>query len=103
MRQRLAPLLYADHDKATAQTTRASAVAPPEPSPAAQRKRARHKTDEGAPLTSLRDLLRHLATMTLNNVTSPINPDYSFTVTATPTDLQRRAFELLGIKPICVQ
>ena len=101
MRQRLAPLLYADHDKAQAE--RPSIVAPPEPSPAAKRKRAQHKTDEGTPLTSLRDLLRHLATMTLNAVTSPINPDYSFTVTATPTDLQRRAFELLGIKPICVQ
>ena len=101
MRQRLAPLLYADHDKAQAQ--RISIVAPAEPSPAAKRKRAHHKTDEGTPLTSLRDLLRHLATMTLNAVTSPINKDYSFTVTATPTDLQRRAFELLGVKPICVQ
>ncbi len=47
--------------------------------------------------------LRHLATMTLNSGTTPINPDYSFTVTATPTALQERAFELLGIKPICVQ
>jgi hypothetical protein len=103
MRQRLAPILYADHDKAAAQAQRPSIVAPPEPSPAAKRKRARHETDQGTPLTSLRDLLRHLATMTLNSVTSPINPDYSFTVTATPTDLQRRAFELLGVKPICVQ
>jgi hypothetical protein len=34
---------------------------------------------------------------------APINPDYSFTVTATPTKLQAKAFERLGVKPICVQ
>ena len=48
--------------------------------------------------------LRHLAAPTLNNsVTTPINPNYTFTVTSTPTELQRQAFELLGVKPICVQ
>ncbi len=103
MRQRLAPILYTDHDRAAAEAERLSAVQPLEPSPAAKRKRTRHRTDEGTPITSLRDLLRHLATQTLNSVTTPINKDYSFTVTATPTDLQRRAFELLGVKPICVQ
>ncbi len=103
MRQRLAPILYGEHDKAAAQAERPSIVAPIEPSPAAKRKRARRRTDQGTPVTSLRDLLRHLATLTLNSVTTPINPDYSFTVTATPTDLQKRAFELLGVKPICVQ
>lgn len=103
MRERLKPIFYDDHDKAAAETERLSVVAPLEPSPAAKRKRARHRTDEGAPLTSFRDLLRHLASLTLNSVVAPINPDYSFTVTATPTDLQTRAFELLGVKPICVQ
>jgi transposase len=103
MRERLKPILYADHDKAAAEAERSSIVAPLEPSPAAKRKASRHRTDEGTPLTSLRDLLRHLATLTLNSVITPVNPNYSFTVTATPTDLQRSAFELLGVKPICVQ
>jgi transposase len=103
MRERLKPILYADHDKAAAEAERSSIVAPLEPSPAAKRKASRHRTDEGTPLTSLRDLLRHLATLTLNTVITPLNPNYSFTVTATPTDLQRSAFELLGVKPICVQ
>jgi hypothetical protein len=75
MRERLRPILYDDHDRA----------------------------DEGTALTSFRDLLRHLATQTFNSVTTPINPNYSFTVTATPTDLQRKAFELLGVKPLRVQ
>ncbi len=66
-------------------------------------KRAGHRTDQGGPLTSFRDMLRHLATLNLNTATTPINPKYSFTVTTTPTDLQRRAFELLRVKPICVQ
>ncbi len=103
LRQRLAPILYGDHDRAAAEAERPSIVQPLEPSPAAKRKRGRHRTDHGTPLTSLRDLLRHLATLTLNSVTTPINPNYSFTVTATPTHLQKRAFELLGVKPICVQ
>jgi hypothetical protein len=103
MRERLKPILYADHDKAAAEAERSSIVAPLEPSPAAKRKASRHRTDDGTPLTSLRDLLRHLATLTLNSVITPLNPNYSFTVTATPTDLQRSAFELLGVKPICVQ
>jgi len=103
MCERLKPILYADHDKAAAEAERSSIVAPPEPSPAAKRKRSSHRTDNGTPITSLRDLLRHLATLTLNSVTTPVNPTYSFTVTATPTDLQRSAFELLGVKPICVQ
>lgn len=103
MRERLKPILYDDHDKATAEANRPSVVAPLEPSPAAKRKRTRHRTDQGTALTSFRDLLRHLASLTLNSVVAPINPDYSFTVTATPTDLQRRAFEFLGVKPLCVQ
>ncbi len=103
MRERLRPILYDDHDRAAAEAKRPSIVASREPSPAAKRKRARHRTDEGTALTSFRDLLRHLTTQTLNSVTTPINPNYSFTVTATPTDLQRTAFELLGIKPLRVQ
>jgi hypothetical protein len=101
MRERLKPILYDDHDKAAA--NRPSIVAPSEPSPAAKRKRARHRTDQGTPLTSFRDLLRHLATLTLNTVTTPINPNDSFTVTATPTNLQTTAFELLDVKSVRVQ
>ena len=103
MRERLAPILYAEHDKARAETQRPSIVAPLEASPATKRKRTRHRTDEGTALTSFRDLLRHLASLTLNTVTTSLNPNDSFTVTATPTNLQRRAFELLGVKPIRVQ
>ena len=103
MRGRLAPILYADHDRAAAEAARPSIVKAMEPSPAAKRKKARHKTDEDGPVTSWRDLLRHLASLTLNSVVTPINPSYSFTVIATATELQDRAFKLLGVKPIRVQ
>jgi hypothetical protein len=103
IRQRLAPILYAEHDKASAETQRSSIVAPLEDSPATKRKRTRHRTDQGTALTSFRDLLRHLASLTLNTVTTPINPNDRLTLTATPTDLQTKAFELLGVKPISVQ
>ncbi len=65
MRQHLAPILYADHGKAAAEMGRPPIVQALEPSPAARRKRTRHRTDEATPLTSWRDLLRHLATLTL--------------------------------------
>ncbi len=63
--------------KSPAEAKRPSIAAPRDPSPAAKRKRARHRTGQGTALTSFRDLLRHLATQTLNSVT----------VTAAPTDL----------------
>ena len=103
MRQRLAPILLGEHDHAGAEAARASPVAARPPSRAAKRKNARRRTADGIPLTSWRDLLRHLATLSLNTVAMPINPNYAFTVTATPTELQQKAFDLLGVKPIRVQ
>ena len=41
--------------------------------------------------------------LTLNTVAVPINPNYAFTVTATPTELHQKAFDLLGVNPIGVQ
>lgn len=70
---------------------------------ATRRKRARRRSDDGTPLISFRDLLRHLATMTLNRVAAPINERYTLTLVSKPTGVQRKAFDLLGIKPLRVQ
>ena len=59
-------------------------------------KRERRKTDEGTALTSFRDLLRHLATQTLNSVTTPVYPNYCFTVTAKLTYLETTAITGAG-------
>ena len=103
MRERLKPILFDDHDREAADAERLSAVAPAGLSPAARRKRARRRSDHGLPLVSFRDLMRHLATMTLNSVAAPINKRYTFSMVSTPTTLQRKAFELLAIKPLGVQ
>lgn len=90
----LAPLLFADADPAGAKEHRSSTVAPAKRSPAAARKVARRTTDEGLPLHSFRTMLRDLATLTRNHVRLG---EARFHQLSTPTRLQARAFELLGV------
>ena len=72
MRRSLAPMLFDEPDPAGREAQRTSPVAKAEPSPAAQRKAARKRTDpaEGEPLPvhSFRTLLGDLATLTRNVV-----------------------------------
>ena len=97
MRERLAPILFEDHDRAAAEAARKSVVAKAERSPAAMRKIASRRTDDGVPLHSFRSLLSDLATLCLNKVSLPSNPKYSFNLPTEPTTVQTRAFELLGV------
>ena len=95
MRQALAPILFDDHDRAAAE--RRSIVAPAERSPAAKRKLATRRTDDGLPVHSFRSLLGDLATLCLNTLSLPSNPGYRFDMPTTPTPLQARAFQPLGV------
>jgi hypothetical protein len=97
MRQRLAPILFDDHDRAAAAAERKSIVAPAQRSAAAKRKAASHRTDDGWPVHSFRSLLDDLATLCLNKVSLPSNPKYRFDLPTKPTPLQAHAFELLGV------
>jgi transposase len=97
MRSRLAPLLFDDHDRAAAAAIRKSIVAPAQRSPAATRKATSRRTDDGLPVHSFRSLLNDLATLCLNKVSLPRNHKYRFDMPTTPTPLQARAFELLGV------
>ncbi|HSC00498.1 MAG TPA: IS1634 family transposase [Gemmatimonadales bacterium] len=97
MRQALAPILFAEHDPAAGAAQRASPVAKAQPSPAARRKAKTKRTDDGLPVHSFRSLLADLATLTLNTVR--FGRAATFSVLATPTEIQRRAFELLGLSP----
>ena len=65
-------------------------------SAAAKRKRGTRRSDDGLPITSFGDLMRHLATMTLNIVSSPQAPSAAITLSARPTPLQDKALTLLG-------
>ena len=99
MRECLKPMLFDDDDPAAAIRERASIVAPAQPSPAALRKRASKLTANGGPVHSFHTLLRDLATCTLNEMTTPLNQAYSFTLVATPTPIQAQAFTLLDVDP----
>jgi Transposase DDE domain len=103
LRDAWAPILFADHDRAAAQEQRASPVAAAEISDAAKRKRGTRRSDDGLPVSSFRDLLDHLATMTLNLVASSHAPNATITLTAKPTPLQDKALDLLGVAPARVQ
>lgn len=97
MRQALAPMLFDDHDHPAAEAARSSPVAKAKLSPAAKRKAATKHTDDGLPVHSFRSLLADLATLTHNTVR--LGRAASFPLLATPTQIQRRALDLLGLKP----
>lgn len=98
MRQPLAPMLFDDHDRATAEAGRASPVAKAKVSKAAYRKASTQRVDIGDgeihPVHSFRTLLADLATLTRNTVC--FAGQKTLTIQTTPTPVQRRAFSLLG-------
>jgi hypothetical protein len=96
LREVWTPILFHDHDRAAVRQERASPVVAAEISEAAKRKRGRRRSDDGLPVTSFAGLIDHLATLTLNVVASPTAPSAFFELTAKPTPLQNKAFELLA-------
>jgi hypothetical protein len=96
MRQALAPMLFEDHDRAAGEALRSSPVAKAEPSPAAERKAKKKRTNDGHPVHSFRTLLADLATLTRNIVRFGNTPETA--VLASPTEIQQRVFDLLGVK-----
>ncbi len=97
MRQKLAPILFDDHDKQEAHRLRESIVAPAPRSAAARRKDQRKRTDDEEPVHSLRTLLEDLGTLAKNRVRVG-DTDEEFYLLTRPTPLQHRALDLLGIK-----
>src|SRR6516165_5777745 len=98
MRQKLAPILFDDHEPAAAKAQRTSPVAKAHVSPAARRKAGSKRTDDGLPVHSFRSLIADLATLTRNQVR--LGSASTFHMLATPTQTQQRAFDLLGLRPL---
>jgi len=97
MQARLAPMLFTDDDKATADAARTSPVAPAVRSPKALAKAATKRTPSDLPVHSFTSLLRDLATICLNQI-QPADPALpGFRIVTTPTPLQRQALDLLGV------
>jgi hypothetical protein len=91
-----APLLYRDE----APPARTDPVGPPARSAGAVRKERDHRTPDGLAVHSFRTLLGELATLTRNRVV-PAGADEraAYEVLTTPTPVQTRAFELIGVSP----
>jgi len=98
MRQALAPLLFDDHDRATAEAQRRSIVAPARRSAAALRKAVTRQTPEGFTAQSFRDLLAQLGTIVKSQMRRRGGGDDTFPMTTRPNAHQRRALELLGVE-----
>ena len=98
MRRRLAPLLFDDEDRVGAGAARTSVVAPARVSESARRKARRKHTDDGRPVHSFRTLLGDLATVTKNRVAPRLPGAEPFELLTRPTELQREAFRLLGVR-----
>lgn len=96
MKQVLAPILFQDNDKPAAAAKRTTPVAPAQRSADALAKAARKRTTQDTPVHSFTSLLADLATVCANHI-QPADDMPAFTMTTTPTPLQRRAFELLGV------
>ena len=103
MREKLAPLLFAEEDPEAAEAQRDSPVAAAQPSPAARTKASKQRTADGQPTHSFRTLLDDLATITRNRVEPKLDGSRPFEMLTRPTALQQRAFDLLGVKLECTQ
>jgi hypothetical protein len=90
LRKTWAPLTYTDE----APPARTDPVSPAHRSAAATAKASRGASADGTPLRSFGGILDHLATLTRNTITLPGGHHYN--KLATPTAIQRRAFELLN-------
>jgi hypothetical protein len=72
-------------------------VAPAQRSPRALRKAHRKRTDEGAPVHSYQTLLKDLATVAKNRIQPRATKALSFDKITSPTPIQQKAFDLLGV------
>ena len=99
MREKLAPLLFDDHEPEEAEATRGSIVQPAPRSEAAQAKDKTKRTKDGLPVHSIRTLLDDLGTMAKNRVRIRGQTGSEFYELTQPTAVQQRALELLDLAP----
>jgi transposase len=98
MRRDLAPILFDDHDRESAQAKRKSIVTPSPRSKAARAKDHTKQTEDGFAVHSFRTLLADLGTLCKNRIRVANDSANQFYVLTNPTDEQCRALALLGIK-----
>jgi transposase len=97
MRRAWAPLLFAEDDPQGAAARRGSPVQPAVRSASADDKAFRKKTPDGQTVHRFSGLLDHLATLTKNTI-QPKGDLPAFDRLTLPTELQKKAFDLLGVQ-----
>jgi transposase len=98
MRGALAELLFDDQDREAVEATRTSPVCPAPRSETAKRKEQQRRTADGLPVQSFQCLLKDLGTVCKHRVCWNSSPDVTFDRVTVPTVLQRRVFDLLGLR-----
>jgi len=97
MRKALAPLLFDDEELDQNRKTR-DAVLPAQPSESAKRKKGTKLAADGLAIHSFDTLLADLATKTRNTCRLKASSNKEpFILYPTPTPLQKKAFDLLGL------
>ncbi len=100
MRRALAPILFDDDDPAAGEAERRSVVAPAQRSPRAKAKALTKRTADGTPVHSFHTLLRDLRTIVQDRIRLKSHAAIEFDKITTPTPLQQRALDLLGVSLI---
>jgi transposase len=97
MRRDLAPILFDDHDRESAQAERKSIVAPSPRSAAARSKDHTKETEDGFSVHSFRTLLADLGTLCKNRIRVTNDSANEFYMVTKPTEEQRRILALLNV------
>jgi len=97
MRLVLAPLMFVDEEKPSAET-RNSVVSPAGRSDSAKRKDAAHRNEHGFRLSSFRDILESLSAVTRSTVLIKGHPKGRFKTTSRPTTYQQEIIRRLGLE-----
>jgi hypothetical protein len=93
----LAPLLFAEEHPERAALSRSSPVNPPVRSASAATKARTKRNEDGMPVQSFRSLLRDLGTISVSRMQPTQATVPAFDKITTPTPIQARALQLLGI------
>ena len=97
MKQKLAPLLFAEEDREGASAERKDIVSPSVPSKATSKKAALHKTEEGLSIQTFGGLIEDLGTLVKNVMQAGEDTAARFSMLTQCTSFQKKAFELLGV------
>jgi len=98
MRKALSPLLFIDEDIEQMKAQRRTPVQLSGRSPSAKNKALKKENADGFAVQSFKTLLKNLSTIARNTIRPRLKGAKSFVKTTEASALQRKAFELLGIK-----